>query len=1580
MKHKFILKNKLILFLMSGVLLFNSLMPVSAFAAENVVPESTAEPTIEPTVEPSIQPTPETSSEPTAEPTLDPGAESTLDPETSAEEETEEEEAQDAELLTPEQEPEEKIVEFDLEAAKQALQDILNQKFVLALVYLCESYQVKSEPLQSADTVATVYSGQTVEILDVELNNDEFWFKTSFYPDGENISIGYIQRDKLAYSDELLLAWEEEYIIPWLNANAAGKKMVRNAAVKQTSADIEQFPESYKEGLYALKAKYPNWTFVKVKAKHDWDTAVYYEAVDDPLRSLVYSTAPSAWKGQLYDSPWYYATRLAVEYCMDPRNYFTDKAVFQFEQLTYNASYHSETALNSILASTFMSGKIPNDSNSRTYAKAFMELGSKYTVSPYHFAARVYQEQGKGTSPLISGTYPGYEGYYNYFNVKASGVGEAVYINGLQYAKEQGWSTRFKSLDGGASTIGNNYIKKGQDTLYSQKFNVVLGVYSHQYMQNIQAPTSEATKAWQFYNASGALNNPFVFKIPVFDNMPADICPADPVVKATGIELEKDAYEMELGDTLTLYANVKPGNTTDKSVTWKSSKTAVATIDEYGKITPVSAGTTTITVTTADGTNFQDSCMVTVKDGIKSFTINKQSTLLEVGARETLTAAAESHAGKVLPITWKSSNEEVAVVSENGEITAKSAGNALIKASASADGGLDVQVLNCAVNVIPSQAQDEEEEVPDNSAYPISQYDKLAAEPSVLYLQSYGIQYYDNDAQSQVQLQIQNQYGEIQDAELFQYQSANESIVMVDQQGKAVPNPDYSSAKIMAVKVTANLKDDPLSRKVTFTVNVLPNAQVNQVIIQELRDGTPEDLTTGTQLYHAYNSEDLKSYTFQAVYKGTNGENMNAKVKWSLTDTKVAALKVNNDNTVTVTMKKEGSTALTCQVQDQWKLESSIILEAITTTPIQVDKTITLNVYRDVNNDDKVLSESFNLVEMNGCNIMAGTSVPVLLKKGNEEVPAAGITMIDNKDGSYRLAFSREAVQLIGKGKYALTYNVQTAGPAKLGKGNDVIDNYIAFTLQVVEKKPAVSIGKASINLQNTDQLQVPLTVKSNEVITNIKAVSDQSNSFDQYVSFFNNEGIWYVELTEAGKTLAPKTITGKVNVSAESYKDITINLSVVLQNKKITLTQSTVPSVQVKDTFAVSTDILNMSTKEILEYYRIVTQESAKLQVSRNTGGSLTMTLKEGAAIKNGETLSAKVNIMATGGEQAQDIWKDAVAVTVKVKVYNTSAPQITMGKTSLSLNLNGKEEGVKTAFDANRQGQSILPAGEWKLYRYDTKSKNYVRSTGETEPVKIIYSRINKEITLRLNTDNEELLKAGTYKYRLNSVLDGYESVNRDFTVVIKDTPVSAAISVSGKLDLLKRSESTLTGKVTLKNIDGKIAGITLYEPDTDQPYSKVNGRFYAILNDNNTFLIKARTGAILFTKSTEVPVIITLQDGKTINTKMNIKPTQSVPKVKNPETRSFYLNSTQTQTQYDLAGYIPDNVTLSKVKVSNVPKGFTADINGTGVIIKTDTNGIKKGNYKITVNLYFKGTQPLYGYPDGKPVSKTINIKVN
>ena len=453
--------------------------------------------------------------------------------------------------------------------AKQAFKDIVDSKTLMALVYLTDECRVYEYPDTSSKVIATLSEGHTLYIHDIETTygdrsddtpgNSEksssslfadgmengskeqspslcIMYKVSFFKDGSEYT-GYVKADNLVYSDEDWIAWEREYlagrdIVPDSEISAFALDEINTSTdiISEPSEgayeDIARFPASYQDKLTALKNAHPNWVFVPLNTGLDFSSAVSNEMGDKSWIYINDSNTSKGWVGNATgQGKWAYATSSAVSYHMDPRNFFTESYIFQFEQLTFNSSYHTVEAVQNFLNGTFMKGVIPDDSI--TYAQAFYNLGSSKKISPTHLASRVYQEQGKGTSPLISGTYSGYEGYYNYFNVGATGKTDTEVIkNGLEYARSKGWNTRYKSLDGGADTIGKNYILKGQDTSYLQKFNVnpaaSSAVYTHQYMQNIQAPSSESASTKKIYEQAGSLNSPFVFKIPVFTGMSDD--------------------------------------------------------------------------------------------------------------------------------------------------------------------------------------------------------------------------------------------------------------------------------------------------------------------------------------------------------------------------------------------------------------------------------------------------------------------------------------------------------------------------------------------------------------------------------------------------------------------------------------------------------------------------------------------------------------------------------------------------------------------------------------------------------------------------------------------------------------------------------------------------------------------------------------------------------------------------------------------------------------------------------------------------------------------------------------------------
>lgn len=75
----------------------------------------------------------------------------------------------------------------------------------------------------------------------------------------------------------------------------------------------------------------------------------------------------------------------------------------------------------------------------------------------------------------------------------------------------------------------------------------------------------------------------------------------DNEIEISKIEINDSDTELEIGETISLSANIKPSNVTDKTVTWKSSNKKIATVSEKGKVTAISKGTVTITVTTSNG-------------------------------------------------------------------------------------------------------------------------------------------------------------------------------------------------------------------------------------------------------------------------------------------------------------------------------------------------------------------------------------------------------------------------------------------------------------------------------------------------------------------------------------------------------------------------------------------------------------------------------------------------------------------------------------------------------------------------------------------------------------------------------------------------------------------------------------------------------------------------------------------------------------------------------------------------------------------------------------------------------------------
>ena len=289
--------------------------------------------------------------------------------------------------------------------------------------------------------------------------------------------------------------------------------------------DSNKYP-GIAEAVDKLLEQHPEWQFEVLYTGIDFYTAVQGEYEYDNKKANLVDT--NVYKGDwIAPNPyvsgnWSSASYNGIAYFMDPRNFLNDVDAFQFVDLA--DYYNSGATLDSIQYQ--VNGTFLNN-----FAEDVRISCEHQNVNPYYIIARLFQEQGRNGSITIY--MDGGDGklYFNPFNIGAQ-VGNDV-ATALAKAKQYGWDSMQKGIEGGISFIRQNYLDANQNTLYLNKFDVNPnspgGFYTHQYMQNLSAAYSEARTFRGAYVDTGTLDNTIKFIIPVYENMPTS-----PAARPTG--------------------------------------------------------------------------------------------------------------------------------------------------------------------------------------------------------------------------------------------------------------------------------------------------------------------------------------------------------------------------------------------------------------------------------------------------------------------------------------------------------------------------------------------------------------------------------------------------------------------------------------------------------------------------------------------------------------------------------------------------------------------------------------------------------------------------------------------------------------------------------------------------------------------------------------------------------------------------------------------------------------------------------------------------------------------------------------
>lgn len=160
-------------------------------------------------------------------------------------------------------------------------------------------------------------------------------------------------------------------------------------------------------------------------------------------------------------------------------------------------------------------------------------------------------------------------------------------------------------------------------------------------------------------------------------------------VSVTGISLSRSSANVKEGNTLQLTATAYPTNATNRNVNWLSSDASVASVSN-GLVSAKSAGTATITCHAADGSGKYATCRVTVESSmvyVSNISLDRTSVSLDIGETVQLIASVSPSTASDKSVSWTSDNTSVAMVSSNGLVSAKSAGNATITCRANDGSG-----------------------------------------------------------------------------------------------------------------------------------------------------------------------------------------------------------------------------------------------------------------------------------------------------------------------------------------------------------------------------------------------------------------------------------------------------------------------------------------------------------------------------------------------------------------------------------------------------------------------------------------------------------------------------------------------------------------------------------------------------------------------------------------------------------------------------------------------------------------------------------------------------------------------------
>lgn len=769
-----------------------------------------------------------------------------------------------------------------------------------------------------------------------------------------------------------------------------------------------------------------------------------------------------------------------------------------------------------------------------------------------------------------------------------------------------------------------------------------------------------------------------------------------------------------------------------------------------------------------------------------------------------------------------------------------------------------------------------------------------------------------------------------------------------------IADADKSTAVITAVEVTAKkaqtvnvvIAIDGNSKKTfkaSLKMNVLEKPYVDYMALSEALE-QPE--TTVNHIYDAENQivevdwKDVstakgavKNTLSFAVEATAGGEATATKMKWTSSDTSVAAIKADKDTLgAVVTIKKAGTAVISVTANDGDKLTKQIIIDVKDYMPVLESNKLTVNVYSTERVVLPLKEQNENVIQ----------NVEIL-----EDGEVSDKLIVTKTDAGYEVKVAENA---------DITKKTTVKAVLKLTTEKGVYEDSKkqAITITLDTAKPTATLKQLTkANLFYTGATATYI-VNSKYEIAAIEDVTEYDGlrfhaSYDARngkITFHTNGELSnknVKEFTDKATKKQATTVTLKVKFAGYTEEaDKLITVTVGTENKPLSLKLN---------------DIILVPgmTESTTQVYDTKAKEDVALSASYIVLG-VSDTAKTGDVAVEFSGDRMKVSYDGTANatykvELAKNGWTKAL--TLQGKITMAKEPTLVLDSTKVTLNTatSVQQNGKMTIGVSVKNHDAEIKGITYKADKNSAKlfNQGYLYFT---------YDEANQQLLLGLNQGKGEGIKDGSYKITLGGTVEvgGQEIALKGTTLTVTLTSKAPTVKLAakGSIDLVQRENTSIVYTPTLSNVMAKVADVKLTGSYTSYFDAEVeNGKIYVHATD------KPMSTKITYA----VGMVLTLDNGMEVSATVKIKPVNKLPKVTPEATKAtLYKAGDKDVTfgvNYNVAAAEIANITQVADKTSKYfDFTYDAETEMITVSLSEEAVGLKPGKYTVSYAVYFEG----------------------